>query len=113
MAEFTGRGQSYHASHRGGNSFMRYERAGGMTIEVAPVIEGAILQMSFFGRLTDIRAGDSDNICRFYDFDPGNYVVNSLWNGNTGAAWSVVVTPSTYTVTRISSTSPGGFVVQG
>lgn len=96
----------------GGNAFT-YIRPSGMVIEIDPVVPGAIIVIHRRGTLADKRRADDLGIVRFYDLGPGTYIANSVYDGQTGAAWSIVVTPTTYTVTRISSPVVAGFIAFG
>lgn len=97
---------------RSGNTFTRV-RSAGMVIEIDPVVPGAIIVVHRFGTLVDKRRADDTGVVRFYDLEPGTYIANSVFDGQTGAAWSIVVTPTTYTVTRIASPQVSGFIAFG
>lgn len=95
-----------------GNAFT-LPRIGGMVIEIDPVVTGAIITIHRRGTLVDKRRADDTGVVRFYDLEPGTYIANSVFDGQTGAAWSIVVTPTTYTVTRIASPQVSGFIAFG
>jgi hypothetical protein len=91
-------------SQRTGNEFTLW-RAAGMIIEIDPAPSGAVLSLTRRGVLVDTRRTSDDDIARFYDLEPGNYIATVTFGTQSGTAWRIVVTPTTYTVTRVSSTA--------
>jgi hypothetical protein len=111
MAVFTGQGVQYFPPEDGANGYMRYVRSGGMVIEIDPAPIATVI-LSKLGLVVDIRVTDDDNICRFYNLEPGNYIATSAYRGQTGTTWSIVVTPTTYSVQRITAPGVFGFIAQ-
>lgn len=84
-----------------------------MAVEIDPAVPGGNIILSSRGSVVDKRVVTDDGVVRFYDLAPGNYVANSVYAGQTGAGWTIVVTPTTYSVTRVSSPTVAGFVAFG
>lgn len=95
----------------GGNGFTVI-RSGGMIVEIDPAPTNAILNLTRNGVQVD-RRRESGGTVEFYDLEPGNWIASSVFGGGTGTTWAIVVTPSSYTVTRLTSPTVPGFVYFG
>lgn len=82
-----------------------------MAIDI-PALSGSIVQLGIAGVIAG-REYSTANNARFWDLQVGNFVASVMWGPGTGSAWSVVVEPSSYTVTRIGGGGDTGFVVWG
>lgn len=83
-----------------------FYRAGGMVIVISPSV-GRVVQLTTNGVPVDRRASVGGDV-EFFDLEPGNYIATTTLGTGTGTTWSVIVTPTTYTVTRITSTAVQG-----
>ena len=91
-------------------SFKLY-RPSGMVVNV-PALDGAIVYLAANGlALHRVRAGPSG--ANFYDLSVGNFTAVVTYGPGTGSAWSIVVTPSSYTVTRLGGGGVTGYIAVG
>lgn len=98
--------------HRAGIPTFRLPRPpSGMAIDI-PALSGSIVQLGIAGVIVG-REYSTANNARFWDLQPGNFVATVMWGPGTGSAWSVVVGPSSYTVTRLGGGGVTGFIAVG
>jgi hypothetical protein len=89
----------------------RIHRVGGMLVDV-PGLDGATVTMFQRSAVVGKRVVVG-GIAQFADLAPGNYQAVVTYGPGTGSAWSVVVTPSSYTVTRLGGGGVTGYIAVG
>ena len=89
----------------------RVRRVGGMLIDV-PGLDGATVTMFQRSAVVGKRLSVG-GVAQFADLAPGNYQAVVTYGPGTGSAWSVVVTPSSYTVTRLGVAGGRGRILWG
>jgi hypothetical protein len=85
---------------------------GGLDIQI-PTPEGTIALISRDGLFVDRQGSGPDNNVHFWDMAPGNYIVSAIIGPGAGGVWHVVVTPSSYTVTRLGGGGVTGYIAVG
>jgi hypothetical protein len=99
------------AQRAGVPSYRVHRPPSGMAVDI-PALAGSIVQLGVGGVMVE-RVYSSSGTARFWDLQPGNYVATVMWGTGTGSAWSVVVTPSSYTVTRLGGGGVTGYIAVG
>lgn len=87
-------------------------RVGGLLINIPFAFSGSIVSIYSSGLEIDKRLSSGGDVT-FYDLQPGNYTAVSVLGAGTGTTWSVIVGPTSYTVTRITSATIPSVITQG
>lgn len=84
------------------NPFTRTKSPTSVDIHIVDAPDGAIIALTTRGAPVKRMRADSTGV-HFYDMDDGDYLAYTVFDGTPGLAWSINVTGTVVTITRIST----------
>lgn len=91
-----------YSANAGGGFFTRTKQPTFVEIHIDDAPEGAVIILTTRGGRVDFTRGTSTG-AYFYGMDDGDYLAYVMFDGSPGLAWSINVTGTTVTITRIST----------
>lgn len=85
-----------------GGYFTRTKKPTSVDVYIDDAPDGAVIALTTRGGRVDFYRADADG-AHFYDLDDGDYLAYVMFDGSPGLAWSINVTGTTVTITRIST----------
>lgn len=82
--------------------FARAKQPTPILIDIDDAPDGAVIALTTRGGFVDVTRATSIG-AQFYDLDDGDYLAYVMFDGSPGLAWSINVTGTTVTITRIST----------
>lgn len=84
------------------NPFTRTKAPTAVDVHITDAPDGAIVALTTRSAPVARKRADSTGV-HFYDMDDGDYLAYTVFDGSPGLAWSINVTGTVVTITRIST----------
>jgi hypothetical protein len=88
--------------HRARGPFTTSKQPTSVVVDITDAPDGSLIALTTRGKQVDYARGSTTEP-EFFDLDDGDYLAYVAFDGSPGLAWSINVTGTVVTITRIST----------